>query len=153
MMDSFLPTTMAAIHTTLRNLYSDLSTTEFDKICQDFLSDNDNLEGITDDGSQRSIPHARMLVEEQVHLGLLTQGVNDIEVSCLDAASDSDDNQEVDSLPFPTLLTHSEAIQHLCNLSRYLQSLPINTLPIPAGRKITLSTMVEQTTYLATAIS
>jgi len=152
-MDSFLPTTMAAMHTTLRNLYSDLSTTEFDKICQDFLSDNDNLEGLTDDGSQSSIPDARMLVEEQVRLGLLTRGVNDMEVSYLDAAGDSDDNQEIDSVPPPTLLTHSEAIEHLCHLSRYLQSLPINTLPTPAGRTITLSTMVEQTTYLATAIS
>jgi len=76
-----------------------------------------------------------------------------MEVSYLDAAGDSDENPELDFFPPLTLLTHFEAVQQLYHLSRYLQSLPIDTLPTLAGRRITLSTMAEQTTYLATAIT
>ncbi|PUU72799.1 hypothetical protein B9Z19DRAFT_1069494 [Tuber borchii] len=150
--DSFLSTTTAAMQATLRTLYPDSNTAKFHKICKDFISDNDNLEGLAPDSSESGIPDASQLVEEQVQLGLLTRGVHDMEVSYLDAPGDSDENQEIDFVP-SALLTYSEAIEHLYHLSRYLQSLPINTLPTPAGRKITLSTMVEQTTYLATAIS
>lgn len=151
--DNFLTTTTAATQTTLRNLYPDSNTAEFHQIFEDFISDNDNLEGLADDTYESRIPDASLLVEEQVRLGLLTRGVYDMEVSYLDAAGDTDEDPDIDFLPPPTLLTHSEAIEHLYYLSRYLQSLPINTLPTPAGREITLSTMVEQTTYLAIAIS
>ncbi|PUU74616.1 hypothetical protein B9Z19DRAFT_1068084 [Tuber borchii] len=120
------------------------NTAEFHKICEDFISDNNNLEGLAPDSSESGIPDASQLVEEQVQLGLLTRGVHDMEVSYLDAPGDSDENLEIDFVP-PALLTHSEAIEHLYHLSRYLQSLPINTLPTPAGRKITLSTMHSTT--------
>ncbi|PUU83399.1 hypothetical protein B9Z19DRAFT_1061043 [Tuber borchii] len=136
---------------TLRTLYPDSNTAEFHKICEDFISDNDNLEGLAPDSSESGIPDASQLVEEQVQLGLLTRGVHDMEVSYLDAPGDSDENQEIDFVP-PALFTHSEAIEHLYHLSRYLQSLPINTLPTPAGRKITLSTMPASFTILPSAL-
>ncbi|CUS08284.1 unnamed protein product [Tuber aestivum] len=150
--DNFLSTTTASMQITLRKLYPDSNTTEFQKICDDFLGDNNNLEGLAIDCSEIGIPDASQLVEEQVHLGLLTYGIHDMEVSYLDAAGDSDENQDSDPVSPSTLLTHSEAIEYLYHLSRYLQSLPIDTLPTPAGRKITQSTMVEKTTYLATTI-
>ena len=151
--DNFLTTTTAATETTLRNLYPDSNTAEFHQIFEDFISDNNNLEGLADDTYESRISDVSQLVEEQVRLGLLTCGVHDMEVGYLDAAGDSDEDPNIDFLSPPILLTHSKAIEHLYHLSRYLQSLPINTLSTPAGCKITLSTMVEQTTYLATAIS
>jgi len=150
---NFLSTTMAALQTTLLNLYPDSNATKFHEIYEDFISDNDNLEGLANNSCESGIPDARELVEEQVRLGLLTHGVHDMEVSYLDAAGDSDENPELDFFPPPALLTHSEAVEQLYHLSCYLQSLPIDTLPTPAWRRITLSTMVEQTTYLATAIT
>jgi len=93
-----------------------------------------------------------MFVEEQVRLILLTQGVNDMKVSYLDAAGDSNDNQEIDLVPSSTILTFSEAIEHLCHLSRYFYALPMNNHLTPAGSMIIPCTIVEQTTYLGTVI-
>jgi len=75
-----------------------------------------------------------------------------MKVGYLDAAGDSDDNQEIDPVPSPTILTHSDTIEHLCHLFRYFYSLPINNHLTLAGSMITLCTIVEQTTYLATVI-
>lgn len=82
-------------------------------------------------------------------MGVLTRNIDEMETTYLDAEGDSDDELEIPPLP---LLSHTEAIQFLHKVSLYLPSLPVRSLSTATGRKITLSTMVEQSIFLASAI-
>ena len=72
-----------------------------------------------------------------------------METTYLDAKGDCEDEYCV---PPPKLLSHTETIQSLYNISRYLQSLPVSSLPTVTRRTISLFTIVEQSTFLASAI-
>ena len=145
----FLSTSTAHTRSALRALNPGLPEAELDQRIQDYLRD-ESVEDAEDLSNRQAIlPDSGSLVEEYVNLGLLTRNIDDMETTYLDAEGDPDDELEMPPLQ---LLSHTEAIQSLHHVSRYLQSLPVSSLSTATGRKITLSTMVEQSTFLASAI-
>ncbi|KAG0636818.1 hypothetical protein HOY80DRAFT_1003176 [Tuber brumale] len=141
----------------LTKLHPNLPKAEHDIIYKEFLNEEDpyNNKYDCDNDGTPSILNARQQVENQVSLGLLNHGIDSMNT---DINSDDDDTGTSHNAQFPLvhpplLPSNSEAIRHFHDISRYLQSLHGSNLITPAGCDIALSVVVEQTTYLATAIS
>ena len=145
----FLSTSAAHTRFTLRVLNPELLEVELDRTFQDYLQDESIEDAENLANTQAIFPDSESLVEESVNLGVLIRNIDDMETTYLDAEGDLKDEPDVSPLQ---LLSHTEVIQSLHNISRYLQSLPVSSLPTATGRQITLSTMVEQSTFLASTI-
>ena len=83
-------------------------------------------------------------------MGLLTLGPEKMNLTELDAPGDDiEASQLLQSPP----ITTAQAVNSLHSITRYLQSLPVSTLSTPAGRLISIPTVVQTTTSLVSALS
>lgn len=146
--EAFIQQAESDTRISLRTLYPDLDANTFSHGFHDFFYSNDTEE--FEDSSLLSPPSAVTLVDEYVKLGILTLGPEKMNLSDLDAPSDDIGESELLLLP---PITTIEAVNYLHSITRHLQSLPVSTLSTPAGRTISIPTVVQTTIHLASALS
>jgi len=146
--EPFIQQAESETRVSLRSLNPDLNPNTFHDDFYNFFYFNDVEE--SEESKTSTTPNAISLVEEYVKLGLLTLGPEKMNLTDLDAPGDDIEASQLFQSP---PITTAQAVNSLHSITRYLQSLPVSTLSTPAGRLISIPTVVQTTTSLVSALS
>jgi len=118
---AFLRVSESYTRNALRFLNPDIPASELEHHFTQYLTDSAD-----DEYSSRPtvVPSTISLVEAEVNLGFRSRGVENMEVLEYDASGDTDDESITTEIRLP--ITNHKAIQHLQELSFYLQSLRVS---------------------------